>query len=82
MLRLGDSDGDGYYQDQEIIVAGIAAGGHTNRSIIFSPDWTLLYLAIGSSCNVCEEHDGRRASVMQFNADGSDGRVFSIGLRT
>lgn len=81
VLRLGDSDGDGYYQDQEILVAGISAGGHTNRSIIFSPNWKLLYVAIGSSCNVCEEHDIRRASVMQFNADGSDGRVFSIGLR-
>lgn len=81
VLRLGDSDGDGYFQDKEILVAGIAAGGNTNRSIVFSPDWNLLYLAIGSSCNVCEEHDNRRAGVMQFNADGSDGRVFSTGLR-
>lgn len=66
ILRLGDSDGDGYFQDQEIITAGISAGGHTNRTILFSPDWKHLYLAIGSSCNVCLEQDERRGSVMRF----------------
>jgi len=53
IFRLGDSDGDGYFQDRETITAGIAAGGYTNRTIIFSPDWRHIYLAIGSSCNVC-----------------------------
>ena len=41
----------------------------------------MLYLAIGSSCNVCEEQDERRAGVMRFNADGSNGKIFSTGLR-
>ena len=81
IMRLGDSDGDGYFQDQEIIAAGIAAGGNTNRSIIFSPDWQHLYLAIGSSCNVCLEQDERRGGVMRYNVDGSEGRIFSTGLR-
>jgi len=81
ILRLGDSDGDGYFQDQEIITAGIAAGGHTNRSIIFSPDWKHLYLAIGSSCNVCLEQDERRGGVMRYKPDGSESRIFSTGLR-
>jgi len=81
ILRLEDSDGDGYFQDQEIITAGIAAGGNTNRSIIFSPDWQHLYLAIGSSCNVCLEQDQRRGGVMRYKPDGSEGRIFSTGLR-
>ena len=81
ILRLGDSDGDGYFQDRETITAGIAAGGYTNRTIIFSPDWRHIYLAIGSSCNVCLERDERRAGVMRYNADGSEGRIFSTGLR-
>lgn len=80
VLRLLDPDGDGYFQEQEIITAGIAAGGNTNRSIIFSPDWKHLYLAIGSSCNVCREEDPRRAGVMRFKADGSEGRIYSSGL--
>jgi glucose/arabinose dehydrogenase len=81
ILRLGDPDGDGYFQDQEIITAGISAGGFTNRTIIFSPDWEHLYLAIGSSCNVCLEQDERRGGVMRYKADGSEGRIFSTGLR-
>lgn len=81
VMRFEDPDGDGYFQDQEILIAGIAAGGNTNRTIIFSPDWKHLYLAIGSSCNICEEHDERRASVMRFKADGSDGLIFAKGLR-
>ncbi len=80
ILRLSDPDGDGYFQERKIITAGIAAGGNTNRSIIFSPDWKHLYLAIGSSCNVCLEEDKRRATVMRFNADGSEGRIFTRGL--
>ena len=81
ILRLTDPEGDGSFQEREIITAGIAAGGNTNRSIIFSPDWRHLYLAIGSSCNACLEEDQRRAGVMRFNADGSEGRIFASGLR-
>jgi glucose/arabinose dehydrogenase len=80
IVRLSDPDGDGFFQEREIIAAGIAAGGNTNRSIIFSPDWNQLYLAIGSSCNVCMEEDPRRAGVMRFKADGSDPIIFTTGL--
>lgn len=81
VIRLQDPDGDGVFQDREIIVAGIAAGGHTDRTIIFSPDWQHFYLSIGSSCNICEERDQRRASVMRFNPDGSRGKIYTKGLR-
>jgi len=81
VIRLTDPDKNGYFQDQEIIVAGIAAGGNTNRTIIFSPDWRVFYLSIGSSCNVCLEQDERRAGVMRFKPDGSDGMIFTRGLR-
>ena len=81
VLRLGDPDGDGYFQKREIITAGIAAGGNTNRSIVFSPDWNNFYLAVGSSCNVCLEEDPRRAGVLRFKADGSEGMIYTTGLR-
>jgi glucose/arabinose dehydrogenase len=81
VLRLLDPDGDGFFQDRETITAGFAASGHTSRSIIFSPDWRHFYLSIGSSCNVCEERDQRRASVMRFTADGSSEKMFTQGLR-
>jgi glucose/arabinose dehydrogenase len=41
----------------------------------------MLYLSVGSSCNVCEEKDPRRAAIWRYNADGSGGEPFAIGLR-
>jgi glucose/arabinose dehydrogenase len=81
VIRLLDPDGDGYFQEREVIVAGIPAGGHTTRTVIFSPDYSHLYVSIGSSCNVCEERDSRRASVMRYKPDGSDEYRYATGLR-
>jgi glucose/arabinose dehydrogenase len=40
-----------------------------------------MYVSAGSSCNVCIEKDARRATVMEFNPDGSGMKVFAKGLR-
>mgnify|MGYP000103041920 CR=1 FL=1 len=40
-----------------------------------------MYVSIGSSCNVCVEKDADRATVMRYDADGKNGRVFARGLR-
>lgn len=65
----------------ERIVAGLPEGGnHWTRTLRFGPDgW--MYVHVGSSCNVCIESDERRATMMRFRADGSDGEVFARGLR-
>lgn len=58
-------------------------GNHFTRTILFLPepnDHRLLTSA-GSSCNVCEERDSRRAKILVSNADGSDLKVFAQGLR-
>src|SRR6266567_2952051 len=62
------------------IVPNVPDGGHSTRTILFGPDGK-LYLAVGSSCNLCDESDSLRAAVSQFNADGSGGRIFARGLR-
>ncbi len=65
----------------EPIVTGLPAGGnHWSRTIHFGPDG-LMYVSIGSSCNVCEEGDPRRASIMRFRPDGSNGEIYATGLR-
>jgi glucose/arabinose dehydrogenase len=65
-------------------VQGVATysggGGHSSRSIVFGRDGG-MYVSIGSTCNVCEERNADRATVMRFDADGSNGRVFARGLR-
>ncbi len=65
----------------EVVVSGIPEGGnHWTRTIRFGPDgW--LYLSIGSSCNVCEEQDPRRAAILRYRPDGSGAEPFATGLR-
>jgi len=55
-------------------------GGHSTRTIVFGAD-SAMYVSVGSTCNLCVETDSERATVMRFNEDGSNGRVFSRGLR-
>jgi glucose/arabinose dehydrogenase len=54
--------------------------GHWTRTVLFGADGG-VYVSIGSSCNVCEEKNEDRAAVMRYDADGSNGRLFSRGLR-
>lgn len=54
-------------------------GNHITRSIVFKDN--KLYVSIGSTCNVCEEKDDRRAAIWVANPDGSDFRAFAKGLR-
>ena len=52
---------------------------HVSRSILFGPDGR-LYVAIGSSCNVCIEPDPRRTTIQVFDPAGKNGRTFAAGL--
>lgn len=53
---------------------------HFSRTIIFGAD-SLMYVSVGSTCNICIETDSTRATVMQFDEKGGNGRVYSRGLR-
>ena len=67
--------------EAQVVVPGLpAGGGHRTRTVGFGPNGK-MYVAVGSSCNVCEETDDRRAAVSVYDADGSAGRIFSRGLR-
>ncbi len=69
-----------------IVTEDIPAGtDHHTRTITFGPD-SKLYLAAGSTCNVCIESDPRYATISVFDmtADGSQAinrRTFASGLR-
>src|SRR2546430_3512557 len=64
------------------LVSGLPSGGHDTRTLVIGPD-NFMYVAAGSSCNVCVElaGDSMRAAVTRFNLDGSGGRIFVRGLR-
>ncbi len=62
------------------LIAGIPGGGHYTRTVVIGPPPdNHLYLAIGSSCNICEESDPRRAAVVRYNLDGSGEHLFATG---
>lgn len=69
------------FDPPEVLIAGLPSGGHNTRTVLFSPEYEDLFVSVGSSCNVCEEDDLRRATIMRYNPDGSEGRVYAEGLR-
>lgn len=65
----------------EVVVPDLPPrGGHWTRTIAFGPDGR-LYVSVGSSCNVCEEGDPRRAAILRARADGQGTEPFATGLR-
>jgi glucose/arabinose dehydrogenase len=81
ILRLSDPDVLGVFQKRKVIIDGLPVDGHTTRTVLFSPDWSTLFVSIGSSCNACYETDPRRAAIMQYHPDGSGGWIYAHGLR-
>ena len=66
---------------QEVVISGLPTGGHRTRTVAFGPDG-MLYLAVGSSCNICVEEEPIRSTVSRANPDGSDLEIIATGLRT
>jgi len=81
ILQMSEPDATGFFRKTEIVVDGLPSGGHSTRTVLFSPDWETLFVSVGSSCNVCDEKDERRATIMAYKPDGSDGSIFARGLR-
>ena len=90
-LYVGEEDGvgriafdvaEGVVAGQyERVIDGLPPGGnHWKKTIRFGPDG-LLYVAVGSSCNVCIEEDPRRAAILRYTADGAFVDTFATGLR-
>jgi len=77
---------DATYESKITLVDNLPAGnllpggGHKTRTVAIGPD-KKLYVSIGSSCNVCEEKDDRRATIMRFSLDGSGSEIYASGLR-
>lgn len=64
-----------------VLISGLPRGGNHFRKVIrFGPD-DLLYMVIGSSCNVCVEEDSRRAAMHRHSASGEYLGVYATGLR-
>ena len=81
VIRLSQPDDHGVFQVRETVVDDLPRGGHNTRTVLFSPDGFWLFVSVGSSCNVCDETDPRRAAIVRYTPEGGDGTIFASGLR-
>ncbi len=63
-------------------ISRLATGGHTLKTLKLGPD-AHLYLNVGSSCNVCDEEDPTRATLLRYAKDGKPaGALAVVGRHT
>lgn len=78
--RLQDENGDLVADTKEVFIGNLPADGrHKTKTIAWGPDGK-FYMNIGSYNDDAQEA-ATRATIWQYNADGSGGRVFAKGLR-
>lgn len=78
---VGDFADDGTITGVEVVVDDLPDGDqHFRRSLGVGPDG-MLYVSLGSSCNVCIETDRENATIIRTNLDGTGREIFATGLR-
>ncbi len=81
VIRLADTDADGVADSVDRLIGNYPSGGHSTRTVEFLPDGRMV-VSVGSSCNVCEEEDPRRAAIVIYDGSSATGeRIFASGLR-
>ena len=73
-------DGELREAERTVVLDGLTMGGHSTRTVAVLPDGQLL-LSAGSTCNVCEEADDRRAAINLVSPERGSSRVYMTGLR-
>lgn len=78
---VADIAEDGTFANHQVILDQLPDGGqHPRRTIGIGPDG-LLYVSLGSSCNVCIETNPENATMIRANLDGSGREIVAEGLR-
>ncbi|MFC1598832.1 PQQ-dependent sugar dehydrogenase [Patescibacteria group bacterium] len=88
-LYIAETNGvSRYAYDEDDLMLGPAEklfalpddGGHNTRTIKFGQD-NNLYVAVGSSCNVCQEKDERRSAILKYDPQDWSYEIFAKSLR-
>jgi len=73
---------NGAWSTASPFISQLATGGHTLKTIKVGPD-NHLYLNVGSSCNVCNEDDPTRATLLRYTLAGKPaGALAVVGRHT
>lgn len=63
------------------IISDLPDGGqHRARQLRVGPD-RMLYIAVGSTCNTCDETNKENATLLRASLDGKQRTIFAKGLR-
>ncbi|HXY39812.1 MAG TPA: PQQ-dependent sugar dehydrogenase [Vicinamibacteria bacterium] len=79
-VRLDPATGNVVGTIERVVTDLPPGGNHWTRTVRFGPDG-LMYVSVGSSCNVCKEDNPRRAAMLRYRGDGSGEEIFATGLR-
>lgn len=81
VIELRDQDTDGVADQRRVLIDDYPVEGHSTRTVLFLRDGRMV-VSVGSSCNVCEEDDERRAAIVVYDGPGAGGqKLFATGLR-
>ena len=97
VIRVRDIDGDLVYEQEEVVLPDVPwEGWHDTRTLVVDRRNDKMYLSVGSPCDLCRMDEGfqvvantnnpvphhpERGTILQFNPDGSDRRIFATGIR-
>lgn len=63
-----------------VVLDGLPADSPTIRSLLPAPTGSSFFIAIGASCDVCRETDGRRATILRVKFGADSEEVWARGL--
>jgi len=70
---------------ETVVADAFPGGGHSTRDLVFSPDGKKMWVGVGSRSNVDDPDttpaEKDRATVLEFDLDGSGRRVYASGIR-
>jgi glucose/arabinose dehydrogenase len=70
---------------ETVVADAFPGGGHSTRDLVFSPDGKKMWIGVGSRSNVDDPDttpaEKDRATVLEFNVDGTGRRVYASGIR-
>jgi glucose/arabinose dehydrogenase len=70
---------------ETVVADAFPGGGHSTRDLVFSPDGKKMWVGVGSRSNVDDPDttpaEKDRATVLEFDIDGSGRRVYASGIR-
>ncbi len=81
VIRVRDDDGNRVADanSTQLLTDLPSDGEHVTRTVKVKDGY--MYISVGSTCNVCNENDSRRASILRCSANGSDCMIYAKGLR-